>query len=83
MKIVLIDWVDSCSLHGSGVWSDKETVSNIKPHKCRSAGFVIYDGKDHIIVASSDSGDECSGDMCIPKSAITKTTVLHSEKAKK
>jgi hypothetical protein len=75
MEAVIIDWDDSCALDG-GIWHDKEAVEELKSHKCRSIGWVVKENKDCVVLVSSTSDHQFSGDICIPKSAIKKRKKL-------
>ena len=80
MKLVYLEWVDSSS-QGSSTWIDVDSVlrsGKDDSMKCVSVGFVLSDDDDSILLASHLSGDcevkmvgHCSGNMQIPKLAIT------------
>lgn len=87
MKLVLVEWVDSHSGRG---WRDidriKETDSLLH---ARSVGWLLRETKEVILLASHITGEDngnillqASGDMCIPKVAVKKITVLKEPKKK-
>src|SRR5437588_120425 len=75
--LVLIEWTDSQSMLGGGPWTDAETiVSDLRPSSIRSVGWVLREDKASVTIVAHVSSQQVSGDLCIPKSAIAKRTVL-------
>lgn len=68
--LVVIDWVDSCS--NGGVWHSADEVRSSEPSACRSVGWVVREDRRALVLASHLSPHQMSGDMCIPKKAITR-----------
>ncbi len=79
MKLVLIEWVDSFGCSPS--WTELSEVKP-KPMRCRSVGWLIYDGDDCKVIVPHVSEDhdraerQGCGDMTIPNQAILKMQVL-------
>lgn len=71
MKMVYVEWLDSCSLDGA-VWFDHDDVKAMIPHKCVTIGFIRKETKKKFILVSSLADGLDSGIMCIPKGCITK-----------
>mgnify|MGYP000676822312 CR=1 FL=1 len=71
--IAYVEWVDSAKF-STRVWNDAEDVSKAKLAVCRSVGYVIHEDKESITIAAHAGYDfrDVSGDMKIPKAAITK-----------
>ncbi len=81
MKLVLIEWVDSHSSRGWQTFEELELMD--EPLKCRSVGWLFYDGKDCKVIVPHIAGEknaniahQGNGDLSIPTKAIIKTTVL-------
>jgi hypothetical protein len=73
-KLVLIEWVDSQQSVG---WTRDEPAP--KPMKCRSVGWLVYDGKEMKTVAATMSEEESPQrtlEMTIPTCSITKIKPL-------
>jgi hypothetical protein len=75
-KLVLIDWVDSCSSVGGGWVFLDELEAGAK--KCRSIGWIIAEDEESITVSGhlGNDPDQCLGDMTIPRCAIAKITPM-------
>ena len=78
MKLVMIDWFDSfgCSKN----WEDLDDCEPY-PARCRSVGFLLYDGEDYKVVVphvslNSEISRQGCGDMTIPTVSIIKITDL-------
>ncbi len=76
MRLVRINWKDSCSLVGGGVWSDRDEVKKLKPSDIISVGWVIKENKKKITIAAHFSPYQASGELCIPKGCIVKIEEL-------
>ena len=80
MKLVHLQWIDSCSPANSGWKSvDDRTSESEKPILCESIGWVLFEDAGSITIAGhishgAASGDinEASGEMTIPKVALVK-----------
>ena len=77
-QIVEIKWIDSSAV-SSGVWAGKEDVQDWKPDTCISVGFVVADKDEYITLAAHEAQHQYGGEICIPRSAITKITQLYRE----
>lgn len=71
-RIVSVEWVDSCRPHG---WTDiADLGEDYKPSHILTAGYLVREDDDCLIVASSQNvgrgGGQVDGIMCIPKVAI-------------
>lgn len=66
--LLWIEWVDSAS-HG-GVWTHKTDLET-GSHKIRSVGWLVREDDDALTIVAHEGGDQYSGDMTIPKVAIT------------
>lgn len=77
LALVYIEWVDSTSLYG-GVWKNIGDIDAMKgPCTITSIGFLLKETKDYVSIAAHVSDSQVSGDMIIPKVAITKRKVLN------
>lgn len=74
--LLLIEWMDSASAAGGQTWKDSEDLQELKPHRIRSAGWVLREDKESLVLVGHIAEFQCSGDLCIPKSAIVKRRVL-------
>jgi hypothetical protein len=73
-KLVMIEWLDSQQSMG---WTRDEPAA--KPMKCRSVGWLVYDGKDMKTLASNITEEENPQrtlEMTIPVCSITKIKSL-------
>jgi hypothetical protein len=78
MKVVEIDWEDSCSQYG---WADKKRVD--KPTMtCKSVGILIHEDKETVTVSHSVNPNHCSSPMTIPRRAINKIKTIKTIKGK-
>lgn len=75
MKLVVVEWVDSCSLRNG--WKGLAEAKTLKPSRIRSVGWIVSQDDKQITVASHwDEMDNICGEMCIPKGCIIKVTEL-------
>ena len=69
MKLVLVEWVDSC---GENRWHAKRDAASLAISRCWSVGAVISENDDQIVIAPN--GDPAVGnvlyEMAIPRAAI-------------
>lgn len=83
MRLVIVDWVDSAA--GSG-WREIASFGEDETVRCRSVGWIVRDTKmalqlvSHIGLDDAESCEQASGDMCIPKAAITRVRTLQERK---
>jgi hypothetical protein len=75
MKLVIIEWMDS---HGAlEGWQHIDINETPSPIKCKSVGWLVYDGDDckKIIphIAGDDDNLQGRGDLVIPAQAIVNT----------
>lgn len=78
MKKYEFYWKDHFSESG---WKDEEElkkwVKDKKKGRCRTTGYIAYEDKDVIAIASSHDGEECYGDFqVIYKNHITKRKLI-------
>jgi len=75
VKIVCIEWVDSCS---DGDWQSKENALTHSISQCASVGFLVRKTKSDVLIAQSESYDtgNISGLMAIPKKCIKSIEVI-------
>jgi len=93
MKLVLIEWVDACSINLGEAWSDIEELRDyVKDGKCvcRNVGWVIYEDKEQIVIVSAlQKNSDCqeferaAQAFAIPKQWCEKITELISIEEKK
>ena len=76
-KLVMIEWVDSVSTGGT-VWNDLEDVEAAVVASVQSVGWVLSETKEQITLSPhiSESAEQCSGDLTIPKCAIKRVRKL-------
>lgn len=70
MRLVLIEWIDACSVSQVGRWSDKSLLDDVKPEACKSIGWVHSENDQAITIFSHDAGEQVGGDFCIPRCCI-------------
>jgi hypothetical protein len=93
MKLVLIEWVDACSVNLGEAWSEIEELQDyVKDGKClcKNVGWVIYEDKEQIVVvAALQKNSDCekferaAQTFAIPKCWCNKITELNSIEKKK
>ena len=71
VRIIYVEWVDSIR-SGGNVWTDMEAAEQGKLATCKSAGFLIQETDDSLLVAGHFGEGSISGDIRIPKVAIKK-----------
>lgn len=77
MKLVYIEWVDSCG--DSSRWRELDEIKKDRPATIRSVGWLVKETeKSKTIVPHLSDSDHGQGEMTIPKKAIRRTTVLKS-----
>lgn len=69
-RLVLVHWLDSSSHRG--VWKSLDDLRSNLVLECVSVGFVIWDSPEMLTLAAHVTEFQGSGDMAIPKCAITK-----------
>lgn len=87
MKLVMIEWVDSCSHAGQERWKKMEEIAADEGVvRCRSVGWLVGDHEDNKVIVPHISGMDGNdlppygrGDLSIPTKAITKITVLRGK----
>jgi len=84
LKAVYLEWYDSSSFRAGdsgGVWKSRADVSQAgEPCRCTTIGFILAEDEQSITIGGSYTGGCVSGDMNIPKSAITKRRVVRWKK---
>lgn len=75
-RLVLITWLDACSIASRGNWTDKDELDKAEIQSCKSVGWVHRETDDHVVLFAHDAGDQCGGDFCIPKCCITHVQYL-------
>ena len=74
MKLLLIEWVDSC---GDGTrWRELDEIKKDRPVRIRSVGWLLVETPESKTIVAHLGPDHGQGEMTIPKEAIKKTTVL-------
>lgn len=70
LPIVEVEWLDACV---DGGWNPRATyVEKAKLVECRTAGYLLKSGKQHIIIVQSqDDQGKVTDSMTIPRSSIT------------
>jgi hypothetical protein len=86
MKLVVVDWIDACTINLGQAWSDIEDLrQDAKQNscECRNVGWVIHEDKKQIVLVSSlqknseDSEFERAAQtFAIPKQWCIKITEL-------
>jgi hypothetical protein len=84
MKLVLVEWVDSYSMHG---WKPLDNlIKECEPLLCRSVGWLASKKNGHVLIVPHLSGEQNegitvygTGDITIPAKAIRKMTVLREK----
>ena len=73
--LVIVEWSDILSISD---WRDFEDVLTDKPVSCVTAGFLVRDDRELVVVAatiSNDDGHEGVGDtVAIPRGVVKKIT---------
>ena len=72
--IVKVDWLDSMGTGGH--WESTESITPMRPVKCRSVGWVLEETKKSITIAMTVSETMIYARKAIPKCSITKLTRL-------
>lgn len=78
MKIVMVEWVDSC---GHGGWHRSASM-DYEPVNCTSVGIVMVEDDRKIVLAlnhTADSEIDVSDVMSIPMCSVKEITVLREE----
>ena len=81
IRAAYIEWDDSVSTAGNA-WVSRKRVEEMKIDRCTTIGFIVKETNDLVTVVNSFDiqGDNVSGDMTIPKSAIRKRRVVSWKK---
>lgn len=80
-KLVLVEWVDSHYSHG---WKNVEEFKDLaKNIHCESVGWLLQENKRVVVIVPHLTRDDDellqgTGEMIIPRCAVTKMTVLKS-----
>jgi hypothetical protein len=74
IKIIEIEWVDSCGFGPS--WEKKDSLEPLYPSSVRSTGFLVEKTRQHITIAQSISSDQLAGRLCIPNGCIKRVKKL-------
>lgn len=70
-RLVLVTWVDSCSVAAAGRWVSHKDLDDLQLGRCRSVGWVYRETSQDIVVYSHDGEEETvGGEICIPKICI-------------
>jgi len=73
MKIVIVEWIDSC---GYGLSWEKREPWTEKPVKCITSGFLLHEDEESVFIVLSLSKDTYTHGEAIPKSCITRMRTL-------
>lgn len=73
MKLVYVEWTDSCSPPTSA-WRDLHAVAADVEGEfiCSSVGWVAAENKINLVLVAHLGGSQACGQMTIPKCAIRK-----------
>jgi hypothetical protein len=79
MRWVFVQWVDIAACEHP--WISKEDAKALKPATMQTAGAVVVDGKDHMVLAGTVEADESSyGNVnAIPKGVILSVKPMRIE----
>uniref|UniRef100_A0A6M3L0A7 Uncharacterized protein n=1 Tax=viral metagenome TaxID=1070528 RepID=A0A6M3L0A7_9ZZZZ len=67
MQIVEVEWLDICAHHG---W-DSKAHNRAGVSNCKSTGYLVHNGKNHITIAQSLSDNENVADkLSIPRNCV-------------
>ena len=71
MKIVEVEWTDSCGQNG---WHNVKTHQDNRPAKCKTAGYLVSQSKEHVTICMSEdtNNNNLNDSICIPRHAVTK-----------
>ena len=76
LPVVLVSWADAA--HPAGDWVSVEDCRTATPALIQSAGFLVSETPDCIVVACSYDGSNVSGEMTIPTALISRRVVLRT-----
>lgn len=65
--LVEVEWLDSATKHG---WNDKEDVPTAADLPCLSAGYLVTDEKDHIVLVFGAGRGEYLCSQLIPRGMV-------------
>jgi len=80
LKMVCVEWLDSCSPAGS-MWQSWERAKNISPAKVRSIGFLVEKTESHVTIVQTSDIDSVGHILCIPFCAVTKIERIKHDKS--
>jgi hypothetical protein len=68
MKPILVEWEDAAS---QDEWV---SIKEVRPDAliCRTVGFLVFEDKNYMMVASTDEGDRVCCTMQIPRKLVVK-----------
>lgn len=74
MRVVRIDWIDSCASNMEWTLKDEIGEKNIEPIRITSYGIIIKENDDYITVAQNYgfNPEQMCNFMSIPKGCIKK-----------
>lgn len=88
MQMVYVEWVDSCTSGNEGQTWNKLKDLAINPIICTSAGFLLNDTLDYIVIAAhyckatEQTEEFYSGEMIIPTKCILSKRYLKIDSIK-
>lgn len=71
--LLYVEWIDASTT--GAAWSDVSDLKDVAPAYCRSVGWLIAEGPEHIVLAASigdDEEDAVGNDISILKVTIKK-----------
>jgi hypothetical protein len=74
MKLVQVDWLDAVT--DDAGWKKISDVQTQRPPLCKSVGWILKETKGHVTIAATIHGDDCDGDVTIPRGMIRKIIEL-------
>lgn len=69
-RLVLITWVDSCSVNAAGRWVGARDLDDLQLGECKSVGWVYRETDHDLVIYSHDAGEDLGGEICIPRICI-------------
>jgi len=69
-RLVLVIWLDACSVGSSGRWVSATDLDNLQPVLAQSVGWIYRETPEDIVLFSHDCVDDLGGEICIPRGCI-------------
>jgi hypothetical protein len=78
--IVHVEWEDACDIDDVDTWVTVDEAPKYTPMMMQTAGYMVYDGAEGIIITHTVSKDAQAPRQQIPRGMIRKLTVLRKAK---